>query len=368
MPCVPLVPRRIAAPLVLAALMAACKPAASQDTAPIATAPAPQAQAPTATSAATAAELASLPQPPATSPQPWAPYAVEKAMGAQWCPEDPNDSTVPSERARSTGLMHKPCLGLLPQHLAQVLLAIPDKDIFIPAAERAALVREPQGYLAIPGNGTRPDFLGTADFLEGITLRSFEGKTTADTVYLVLGPFRCIDDSPDIAAEGSYQLDAAACRSALADTRVYKWSGSGTLSDVTAQYLPAPQLTPAERAAVEPGSLQLDLSHLSQVPALRWTALLRNRNPGGGHDDYEPIAMPADIPADKRLGDALHFGFVTWDGKAFQHHQRLPRAQWPTPHCDAARPSPGCEADAKAAGRYADPFVDEQAMPARSGS
>lgn len=368
MGCVPRVPHLIAAPLVLAALVAACKPAASQDTAPTATAPAPQAHASAVTSTATAEEFASLPQPPATSPQPWVPYVVEKAMGAQWCPEDPNDSTMPSERARSTGLMHKPCLGLLPRHLAQVLLAIPDEDIFIPAAERAALVLEPQGYLAIPGSGTRPDFLGTVDLLEGITLRSFEGKTAADTVYLVLGPFRCIDDTPDIAAEGSYQLDAAACRSALADIRLYAWSGSGTLTDVTAHYLPAPQLTPAERAAAEPGSLQLDLSHMSQVPALRWTALLRNRNPGSGHDDYDPIAMPTDIPADRRLGDALHFGFVIWDGKAFQYHQRVPRAQWPTPHCGAARPDPGCDADAKEAGRYADPFVDEQAMPARSGS
>ncbi len=368
MSCAPVVSRRIAAPLMLATLMVACKPAASQDTGPAAAAPVAQPQAMATATDTLPAELAALPQAPSTSPQPWVPYAVEKEMGAQWCPENPNDSQVPSDRARSTGLLHKPCLGLLPQHLAQVLLAIPDKDIFIPGAARVALVREPQAYLALPGRGTRPDFLTTVDFLEGITVRSFEGSSAADTVYLVQGPFRCIDNVADAAPEGAYQLDAAGCKAALADTRVYKWSSNGTLGDVTPHYLPAPQLTPAEQAAVEPGSLQLDLSHLSEMPTLRWTALLKSRNPGGGHDDYEPIAMPADIPAERRLGDALHFGFLTWDGKAFQTQQRVTRAQWPTPHCNAARPDSGCDTDAKATGRYADPFVDEQAPAARSGS
>ena len=319
MSCAPLVSRRIAVPLMLATLMVACKPAASQDTRATAAAPVAQPQAMATATDTLPAELAALPQAPSTSPQPWVPYAVEKGMGAQWCPENPNDSQVPSDRARSTGLLHKPCLGLLPQHLAQVLLAVPESAIHISRQTRSRLLREPQPYLAVKGLSDRPDFITTVDFLEGITLRSFEGTTPADTVYLVEGPFRCIDNAPLVPREGEYVLAAASCRSALADTRLYKWSSGDALADVTAQYLPAPRLSAAEKAAMAPDSLHLDLTQLSQAPVLRWSALLKNRSPGAASGDYTPIDMPASIHASRQPGGALAFDKLEWDGVKFSN-------------------------------------------------
>jgi len=272
---------------------------------------------PSADSAAQAV-LAALPTAPTQSPRPWVTHAVEKAMQAQWCPDANRDSPPPSERAAGTALLHKPCLGLLPQNLGRVLLAIPESAIHISQQTRTQLLREPQPYLAVKGRSDRPDFITTVDFLEGITLRSFEGTTPADTIYLVEGPFRCIDDAPLVPREGEYVLAAGSCRSALADTRLYKWS-SGALADVTAEYLPAPRLSAAEQAALAPDSLRMDLTQLSQAPVLRWSALLKSRYPGATPDDYTPIDMPAGMSPSRQLDRTLAFDALEWDGVKFSN-------------------------------------------------
>lgn len=271
---------------------------------------------PSADSAAQAV-LAALPTAPTQSPRPWVTHAVEKAMQAQWCPDANRDSPPPSERAAGTALLHKPCLGLLPQNLGRVLLAIPESAIHISQQTRSQLLREPQPYLAVKGRSDRPDFITTVDFLEGITLRSFEGTTPADTVYLVEGPFRCIDDAPLVPREGEYVLAAGSCRSALADTRLYKWSSGDALADVTAEYLPAPRLSAAEQAALAPDSLRMDLTQLSQAPVLRWSALLKSRYPGATPGDYTPIDMPGGIFPSRQIGGTLAFDALEWDGVKF---------------------------------------------------
>ena len=238
-------------------------------------------------------------------------------MQAQWCPDANRDSPPPSERAAGTALLHKPCLGLLPQNLGRVLLAIPESAIHISQQTRSQLLREPQPYLAVKGRSDRPDFITTVDFLEGITLRSFEGTTPADTVYLVEGPFRCIDDAPLVPREGEYVLAAGSCRSALAATRLYKWSSGDALADVTAEYLPAPQLSATEQATLAPDSLRLDLTQLSQAPVLRWSALLKSRYPGATPGDYTPIDMPAGIFPSRQIGGTLAFDALEWDGVKF---------------------------------------------------
>ncbi|MGY1459788.1 hypothetical protein ACW5F0_14275 [Luteimonas sp. A534] len=208
--------------LMLATLMAACKPAVPRDVPGLVDA------APEGWSAEASSNLASLPQVPGTEPNSWVPYAVEKRMGAEWCPEDPDD-----ERGRKSGILNRPCFGLLPRHLAEVLVAIPEGDIFLPVVTRARHALLPQKYLALPGYGERPDFMAVVDILEGITLRSFEGVRPADTVYLVEGPFRCIDNDPVAVAEGEYLLQTTACQAAQADIRLYKWStGAGSMARV----------------------------------------------------------------------------------------------------------------------------------------
>lgn len=332
---------RTAALLVSTALLIACHPAAS-GTRGHAPAAAGQPSAPVS-APSPATDDAALPGPP---------YAAERAMGAQWCPDETKDGRVPA-RARATSFLYKPCLGLLPQHLAKVLVAIPERDIFVPAAERAALMAEPQTYMAVAGRGRRPDVFATVDFMEGIAIRSFEGRSPRNTVYLVLGPFRCIDNDPLAAPEGEYRLEMAACSSALPETRLYKWNRAGELVDVTARYLPAPALTPVEQAAVAPGSLRLSLASLTRVPVMRWTARVADRPEG----DEATVPMPDDQGNDRNVSGILHAGFVRWDGRVFQRLLRVPGTQWPGTECDRARGDAHC-APAARMGLHADRFVD----------
>lgn len=359
MRCAPVASLRITA-LLVTVLVVACKPGDSNAAAETIA---------TDSAGSTSSTTPSASDAPVATPAPWVPYAIEKQLGAQWCPQGVADEQVPDARVRSSGFLNQPCFGVMPKELIDVFLAIPDKDIFLSAETRAEQARQPQPYLALPGQGARPDLMASVDLLEGITLRSFEGKSATDTVYLVQGPFHCIDNDPHARREGEYLVDSAACKSAQAATRLFKWSSPGVLSDVTAQYLPPPQPTTAEQAVIEPGTLALDLTRLTQVPVMRWNALPRNRNAGAGHDSDEPIALPADIAAKHQLPHGLHFGFVVWDGTRFQSQQRVPRAFWPVPYCDPTRPNPRCEDRDDSTGRYADPFVDEpRTPPARSAS
>lgn len=343
-------------PLMLAALMTACKAGVRIGTQDV------DAVAPEQGAAKGLLDLSMLPQAPETAPDPWTPYAVEKSMGAEWCPETPDD-----DRGLGGGLLNRPCLGPLPRHLAEVLVGIPAEDIFLSAEVRASQALKPQPYLALPGFGTRPDFMTDVDILEGIVVRSFEGIDPADTVYLVVGPFRCIDDDPLAAREGQYVLQTEECQSAHADTRLYKWTKAGVLRDVTRDYLPPPELSPDEQALTGPFRPQLDIAKLGYAPVMRWTTLLRDRtHPDLEYvHDYDPIPMPDWVPDAKRLGDnRLHSGFVVWNGKNFEVRQRVSRSLWPIPYCDSLRPDRRCRVYGKTPDRYDDKFVDgENAYP-----
>lgn len=308
-----------------------------------------------------------FPRDPRIGPQSWTPYAVEMSMGAQWCPDDPSDD---SGRVRHGGL-NRACVGLLPRHLAEVLVAIPTEQIFLSTAERAARVRRPQSYLALPGRGGRPDVMASVDILEGILLRSFEGTSPSDTVYLVVGPFRCIDNDPLVAREGEYLVGTEACRSAHAETRIYKWSTPGELRDVTQEYLVAPAMTPAEQVLTAPFIPYLDIHKLDYVPVMRWTLLLKDASPPGRADDhdYDPVGMPDWVPDSRRLGSSrLHLGFVVWNGNRFDVVQRVPRAQWPLSYCDPLRPDRRCRDRNPVRDDHFDPFVDEDSSKQAAGA
>lgn len=304
--------------------------------------------------------LAALPGAPRRAPHPWTPYVIEKGMRAEWCPEDPDDD---SGRTRYGGL-NRACLGLLPKHLAEVLVAIPEEDIFLPAEVRSDHARRPQPYLALPGRGERPDFMASVDILEGILLRSFEGRTPSDTVYLVIGPFKCIDDDPLVAREGEYLVETKACQAAHAETRLYKWSNADTLRDVTTEYLAAPAMTPAEQALTAPFRPHLDIQELDYVPVMRWTISLRDiSSPGRVEDhDHDPVDMTDWVPNIQRLGSVLHLGFVVWTGESFEVRQRVPRTLWPLPWCNLTRPDSGCGEGNRIRGGHEDPFVDEEGV------
>lgn len=297
-----------------------------------------------------------LPGAPQITPDPWTPYEVEKDMGAEWCPEDPGDD---SGRTRYGGL-NRACLGLLPRHLAEVFVAIPTEHIFVPTDVRVDRVSRSQPYVALPGRGKRPDFMASIDILEGIQVRSFEGTQPSDTVYLVIGPFKCIDDDPLIAREGEYLVETAVCKSAHAEPRVYKWSTKGSLRDVTREYLPEPAMTQAERALTAPFMPYLETTKLEHVPVMRWTISLKDASPPGRADghDYDPVPMPDWVPEVRRLGGGLHLGFAVWNGKKFEIKQRIPRALWPLPNCDPLRPDARCRESDPVQGRNEDPFVD----------
>jgi hypothetical protein len=298
-----------------------------------------------------------LPSAPPATPDPWIPYAVEKGMGAEWCPEDPSDD---SGRTRYGGL-NRACFGLLPRHLAEVLVAIPTEHIFLPTDVRADQARRPQLYLALPGRGKRPDFMASIDILEGIQVRSFEGTQSSDTVYLVIGPFKCIDNDPLIAREGEYRVETEACKSAHAEPRLYKWSPKGSLRDVTREYLPKPAMTQAEQALTAPFMPYLETTKLGHAPVMRWTIPLKDASPtsrADAHDD-DPVPMPDWVPETKRLGNGLHLGFVVWNGKSFELRQRAPRALWPLPNCDLLRPDVRCRENDRARVEHQDPFVDK---------
>lgn len=298
-----------------------------------------------------------LPSAAPSAPDPWIPYEVEKSMGVEWCPEDPADD---SGRTRYGGL-NRACFGLLPRHLAEVLVAIPTEQIFLPTDARTGQVTRPQPYLALPGRGKRPDFMASVDILEGIQLRSFEGTHPSDTVYLVIGPFRCIDDDPRVAREGEYLVGTEACKSAQAEPRFFKWSPTGRLHDVTREYLPEPSMTPGEQALTAPFRPHLQTMKLDHVPVMRWTIPLKDASPSGraGGHDYDPVPMPDWVPETRRLENGLHLGFVVWNGKSFELRQRVPIVLWPLPYCDPLRPDGRCREYDPARGERHDPFVDK---------
>ena len=136
-----------------------------------------------------ALDLSGLPEASIAAPVPWQPYVTELALGATRCPGAPSIYEGQLEH----GTLHRPCFGLIPRPLAEVVRDIPVADIHLPAAVRVKYLRQPQHYLALPGFGERPDYMAHVGARgTWFVVRSFEGKDPADTVYFVEGPFSCL--------------------------------------------------------------------------------------------------------------------------------------------------------------------------------
>ena len=297
-----------------------------------------------------AALIKSLPEVTARTPDPWVPFEAEWASGASWCPDE-----SPAARHATRRLMRRACRGRLPRSLARVLLAIPEKQIFIPRDVRAGFLGEDVEFTAIPGHGKRPDILAKIDYQEGIFIRSLEGHAEKDSIFLVMGPFQCLDHRRSV-LDYQFFFEHGKCRTAISSTRAYRWSPQGKLRDETAKHLPLPTLTKHDRAFMEFDTLGVEWSGLNHAPVLRWKAHLKHR-PESTDCPYDPIEMPDSMPAERRLHGALHFGFVIWNGKRFELKQRVTHSQWPDLSCDPRRTAIGCESERERSSR--DPFVND---------
>lgn len=315
-------------------------PAASVATeAPAASVPAPSAVAMADTAAPAEAVTAPAPDAPPV-PRPLVVptlvnenNAIERQLGAR-CPND-----LAARLATQDNLLIGACQGTLPAHLANVLKAIPEQQLLLPRAVRERQVSQKAWFKAVPGYGLRPDFLAVQN---GIWVRSFEGADAATTVYLVSGPFTCVDGRhPESIAGETMRLSTGSCREALVQERVYQVTAGAAPQDITAQVMPAQPLVSdgdRKRYGVEATSVKLDAGKLQFGPALRWYADVSAEGKG------EP----------RTYGEwgRLHLGFLVWNGERFETRDTVPRSLWT---CDPVAPGDTACSGYADAGR--DPFI-----------
>lgn len=349
-PQTPVAPTAVEAPVVEAASAAAAD--APSDTAAAAPseavsvpATAPSAVAPVVV---VAPSTPAAPSEPVTAPAPDAPpvprplvvpvlanenNAIERQLGAR-CPND-----LAARLATQDNLLIGACQGTMPAHLANVLKAIPEQQLLLPRAARERQVSQKAWFKAVPGYGQRPDFLAVQN---GMWVRSFEGADPANTVYLVSGPFTCVDGRhPENIGGKTMRLSTGSCREALVQERVYQVTAGAAPQDITAQVMPAqPLLSDADRKryGVEAASVQLDAGKLQFGPALRWYADV----------SAEGKAEP------RTYGEwgRLHLGFLVWNGERFETRDTLPRNLWT---CDPVAPGDVACSGYADAGR--DPYI-----------
>ncbi|WP_282295872.1 hypothetical protein [Stenotrophomonas sp. PS02289] len=313
---------------------AAAEPAPAEVATP-APAPAP-ATAPTTASEASAPEVPTAPPAPRPLVVPVlanADNAIERQLGAR-CPND-----LAARLATQDNLLTGACQGTMPAHLANVLKAIPEQDLLLPRSARERQLSQKAWFKAVPGYGVRPDFIAVQN---GLWVRSFEGADASTTVYLVSGPFTCVDGRyPDAIDGKTVRLTTGSCREALVQQRVYQVTAGAAPQDITAQALPAqPLLSDADRKRynLEANAVQLDPGKLQFGPALRWYA-----------------EVPADSkPEARSYGEwgHLHLGFIVWNGERFEQRDTVPRGLWA---CDPVAPGDAACSGYADAGR--DPFV-----------
>ncbi|WP_313457586.1 hypothetical protein [Stenotrophomonas sp.] len=259
--------------------------------------------------------------------------AVERQLGAR-CPND-----LAARLASQDNLLVGACQGVMPAHLANALKAIPEQQLLLPRAARERQLSQKAWFKAVPGYGVRPDFIAVQN---GLWVRSFEGADASTTVYLVSGPFTCVDGRyPDGNAGKTMRLSTGSCREALVEQRVYQVTAGGAPQDITAQVMPAqPLLSDADRKryGVEGAGVQLDPGKLQYGPALRWYADVST----------EGKAEP------RTYGEwgRLHLGFLVWTGERFESRDTVPRGIWA---CDPVAPGDAACSGYADAGR--DPFV-----------
>ncbi len=259
--------------------------------------------------------------------------AIERQLGAR-CPND-----LAARLASQDDLLVGACQGVMPAHLANALKAIPEQQLLLPRAARERQLSQKAWFKAVPGYGIRPDFIAVQN---GLWVRSFEGADASTTVYLVSGPFTCVDGRyPEGNAGKTLRLTTGSCREALVEQRVYQVTAGGAPQDITAQVMPAqPLLSDADRKryGVEGTGVQLDPGKLQYGPALRWYADVST----------EGKAEP------RTYGEwgRLHLGFLVWTGDRFESRDTVPRGLWA---CDPVAPGDAACSGYADAGR--DPFV-----------
>jgi hypothetical protein len=259
--------------------------------------------------------------------------AIERQLGAR-CPND-----LAARLATQDDLLIGACQGTMPAHLANVLKAIPEQQLLLPRAARERQLSQKAWFKAVPGYGQRPDFLAVQD---GMWVRSFEGADPATTVYLVSGPFTCVDGRhPENIGGETMRLSTGSCREALVQQRVYQVTAGAMPQDITEQVMPAqPLVSDADRKrfGVEGAAAQLDAGKLQFGPALRWYADVK----------AEGKAEP------RTYGEwgRLHLGFLVWNGERFETRDTLPRSLWT---CDPVAPGDVACSGYADAGR--DPYI-----------
>jgi hypothetical protein len=235
-------------------------------------------------------------------------YDLELSMGGD-CPK-----TV-----QSSMRWVDPCIGKLPNYFQGFLSGLAAKRRTLLHKEAYQQVFESSSsegefyFRAAPGFGQRPDIL--VSLPKGAWIRSFEGFDPAITMYLVNGPFVCTGKEWNEARKANRAWE---CERSVPRFRLFRMTAHGIPQDVTLAKLPKPVLSVEERKRYfGRGHADLNLENLPNVPVMQWHLLL-----------------DADAPLPKSdprwtIGGGAHFGFVVWDGKSFELHQRVYSKLWP---------------------------------------
>jgi hypothetical protein len=263
-----------------------------------------------------------------------------------------------------------------PAPIRSVLLSLKTAEFGIPYKLRERLLDRVES-IQVAGRGVTPDHYYRAN-AEGFSLivRSFEGVSAKDTVYLVqfgadlrdcdelkpwLGPRdrvgqRFCQNDPErgearIVATGASRFGFAA----------YRDAGGGRLRNVTNLVFPKDpffRLPVQEREGVHDAAgltsgSWVDLSRLSEVPVMR---LYLEYGDGYGLPRSHPRAFSGGYPGD--TVHVAHLGFLVWNGSRFDLRQTVPRALWPCTYDESFSPS-GQSCDSE----YSDRFVSPSNVP-----
>lgn len=255
-------------------------------------------------------------------------FAIEEALGAEcdgkWISDPP--------------LQDAACYGMLPEHVASFIRAIPEGHPYLSAEQREQAAQKKQRFRAVEGYGDRPDILASIDHYGTFWIRSLEGPDPEVTVYTVYGP-SCNDDpylKQRFVGDGCLPGAPYVTR----ELKIYRVQIGREPQDVTNELAPEPPgLTQAERGRYgiylrpeEEGTavdtdIGLDVTRLARVPIMRW--VLRPVQEG----DHEAPAMSASDPRaflDHNWREyAAHFGFLVWTGEHFELRESVSSDLWP---------------------------------------
>ncbi|MGY1408167.1 hypothetical protein ACW5EG_01090 [Luteimonas sp. A611] len=260
-------------------------------------------------------------------------FAIEEALGAEcdekWISEPP--------------LQDAACYGMLPEHVASFIRAIPDGHPYLSAEQREEAAGTKQVFRAVRGYGVRPDFTVGIENFGSFWIRSFEGPGPDSTVFMVYGPDCILNWNAPRDVEC-----VAGAPATVREFRLYRVQNGHPPVDVTAGIAPPPPtlsvdeqhrygiyLRPADEGPALDTDIGLDISRLARVPVMRW--VLRPVQEG----EHETPGMPASDPRAFLDFDwrehAAHFGFMVWTGERFELRKLVPPDLWPCRSVQAAR-------------------------------